>query len=125
MRKILFGFGLLLVVMLASCTYATACTANFSFITLRVEDETGQTVSGVAVTVTLQRTGIVLDMGREQPEGSYLIADDLMREKFSRSGDVLTVVGSKAGQGFQTQFEIRNNGCHIEKMSGPEVVVLK
>ncbi len=124
MRKLLFGFGLL-VLMLSSCTFETACTEEFRFITLRIEDETNQPVSGVTVIVTLQRTGDILDMGREQTDSSYLIADDSLTEAFSSTGDMLTVVGNKNGKSFQTQFEIRNNGCHIEKISGPNVVVLK
>jgi hypothetical protein len=125
MRKMLFGLGLLLVVSLASCTFATACTEEFRFITLRVEDETSQPVSGVTMSVTFQRTGEVLDMGLEQPDGSYLIADDSLIGKFSSTKDVLTVAGSKADKGFQTQYDIRSDGCHIEKMSGPDVVLLK
>jgi hypothetical protein len=94
-------------------------------VTVRVKNELGQSMSGVKVTVTLERTGEILEMGREQQSGSYVIVDDSLREKFSRSGDVLAVVGNKDDKGFQTQFKIRNNSCHIEKISGPEVVVLQ
>jgi hypothetical protein len=94
-------------------------------VTVRVEDELGQGVSGVKVTVTLERTGEILDTGRELESGSYVIADDSLKEKFSKDGDVLTVVGGKDRKGFQTQFEIRSGVCNIEKISGPELVVLK
>ncbi len=126
MRKMLFGFGLLLVVtFLSSCRFETACTADFRFVTMRVEDEMRQPISGVKVTVTLERTGEILATGREQQSGSYVIVDDSLREKFSRNKDVLAVVGSKDDKGFQIQFEIRDTSCHIEKISGPDMVILK
>jgi hypothetical protein len=125
MKKLLLGFQFLLVIFLTSCSFERACTTEFRFITLRVEDETGQPVNSVKVTVTLGRTGEILDMGREQSNGTYLIADDSLREKFSSDKDVLAVTGSKDNKGFQAQLELRNNGCHIEKISGPEIVTLK
>jgi hypothetical protein len=126
MRKIFFSFGLvMIVILLSSCMFETACTAIFSIVTLRVEDEIGQSVNGVKVTVTLERTDEILAMGRELDSGSYVIADDSLKGKFSENGDVLGVVGSKDGKGFQTQFKIRSGICNIEKISGPEVVVLQ
>lgn len=126
MRKILFGFSLFIVVIsLSSCMSEVVCSAIFSMVTLRVEDEAGQSVSGVKVTVTLEHTGEILDMGRELESGNYVIADDSLKEKFSKDGNVLTVVGSKDGKEFQTQFKIRSRLCNVEKISGPEVFVLK
>jgi hypothetical protein len=115
----------MIVILLSSCMFETACTAIFSMVTLRVEDETGQSVSGVKVTVTLGGTGEILDMGRELERGSYVIADDSLRDNFSKNADVLGVVGNKDGEGFQTQFKIRSGVCNIEKISGPEVVILQ
>jgi hypothetical protein len=128
MQKIPVGFSLFLVVLLSSCALNESpppCPAVFALITVQVKDELGQGVSGVNVTVTLERTGEILDMGREYIEnGSYVIADDSIREKFSENGEVLTVTGNKDGKTFQAQFEIRNGVCNIEKISGPEVVIL-
>jgi hypothetical protein len=129
MKKIPVGFSLFLVVLLSSCDLNESpppCPAVFTLITVQVKDELGQGVSGVNVTVTLERTGEILDMGREYIEnGSYVIADDSIREKFSVDGDVLAVSGSKDSKTFQAQFEIRQGVCNIEKISGPEVVTLK
>ncbi len=126
MQKVLLVFTLFVMVLLTSCSdFGRPCTANFVTLSLRVVDETDQPVSGVNITVTLQRTGKVLDAGREQFAGDYVITDDLGRDKFSSSADRLMIVGSKDNKRFQTQFEVRNDGCHIEKISGPEVVVLK
>jgi hypothetical protein len=122
----LFGFGLFMIILsLSSCRSETACTAIFSMVTLRVEDELGQSVSGVTVAVRLERTGETLAMGRELERGSYVIADDSLNGKFSENRDVLRVVGNKNGKEFQTQFEIRSGSCNLEKISGPDSIVLK
>jgi hypothetical protein len=51
--------------------------------------------------------------------GSYLIANDSLREKFSANADVPAILGHKEGKGFQAEFKIRQGVSTIEKISVP------
>jgi hypothetical protein len=95
-----------------------------------VVDGAGDLVPDVTITRTNQRTNEVLEpgwLGMPQP-GVYVVADDQMIDDFSSAGDVLRVTGEKEGATFQADFVFAVPGpcgCHVEKQSGPDSVVIE
>ncbi len=107
-----------------------ACTEEFRTHTVSVVDGAGDLVPDVTITRTNQRTNEVLEpgwLGMPQP-GVYVVADDQMIDDFSSAGDVLRVTGEKEGATFQADFVFAVPGpcgCHVEKQSGPDSVVIE
>jgi hypothetical protein len=89
----------------------------------------GQPEAGVQVRTTVERTGAVLELHQtDHPVGVYTVLDDSHVGQLQFQGDKLQVVGSKNGLGFTVEIVARPDGpcrCHIDKVSGPEVVTLQ
>jgi hypothetical protein len=123
MKKLFLGIALMgILVLLNACV---TCTTGFNSILLSVTDVAGIGINGVEVTVTLLRTGKVLNTGQTFSNGTYIVADDLLKEEFSRGKDVLYVVGEKDTKKFQVQIEVQRTDCGVLKISGPESVILQ
>ena len=123
---------LLLLVALAGCDVLRSddglvCTDDFRSITVRVVAPDGDPLPELTSDVTIPRTGAVLRASGSTgtAEGVYTVADD---------GDAAAIRGSRkrvAFGAFSTDwvatavFEVGFDGCHVEKVSGPEVITAR
>jgi hypothetical protein len=116
-----------------ACTDTTVsrcvCTDEFRYFTITALDDALQPVQNVTLVRTNLRTGKVLEPGWVGllPPGTYLVADDGMRDEFSSAGDILRVVGSQPGASFTVDFVFATPApcrCHLELRSGPDTVVI-
>lgn len=104
------------------------CTLNFVSIRLTVLNPSGTPESGVDVKTTLMRTGEKLDVDTAESGGVYTVLDDSFAGVLDFRGDRLSVTGVKGDLSFTAEFVARPDGacrCHIEKVSGPESVMLE
>ena len=104
------------------------CTYEFRLFTLAVIDDASQPVGDLQLTITNLRTGRVLEsgwLGLLVP-GSYVIADDGMLDEIPHDGDLVRVVGVKAGISFEAEFAFAVREpcrCHVERLAGPDTIV--
>jgi len=117
---------------LAACGYATdtgiACTQEFRIATVYVRDVTSAAVGGASVVAVVARTGDTLtstSLALWAP-GHYLIVDDGAVSKLKFSGDaiVVTVSSAKGNASAGYVFDVPN-GCHINKVSGPDTLTVQ
>jgi uncharacterized protein YceK len=107
------------------------CTMEFRMITVRVVDEAGRPVEGLAVTVRNERTGATLEVRQEDAgafgAGVYAVATDAHVEDVSEAGDRLAFRASGGGRTAEATVVVARDACacHIEKESGPEEVVAR
>ncbi len=107
-----------------------ACTEEFRTYLVAVVDEAGDPATDVQLTRTNLRTDEVLEptwLGQPVP-GTYLVADDGLVDAFSSEGDSVRVQGQQRAASFTTFFEFAVDEpcrCHVEKLSGPDSVVIR
>jgi hypothetical protein len=103
---------------------------SFAMITVRVVDTAGAPVKGAALTVTRARTGEqvkVEDPGVPQA-GTYVVLDDNWREKVEPAGERFDVTASQGGRQGSAQLTIGAPGaghCHVQRLAGPEQIVVR
>ena len=106
-----------------------ACTEEFRYFTVTVLDDAFQPAQNVTMVRTNLRTGTILEpgfLGLFAP-GTYLVADDGLRDEFSSAGDTVRVVGTQAGATFSADFVFATPApcrCHLELRSGPDTVII-
>jgi hypothetical protein len=106
-----------------------ACTEEFRSYAVTVVDDAFQPVNNATLVRTNLRTGRVLEpgwLGLLVP-GSYLVADDGLRDEFSGAGDTLRVVCSQGGVSVTADFVFATPApcrCHLELRSGPDTVII-
>lgn len=106
------------------------CTQEFRTYSLTIVDSLGAAIPDVEVTVRNLRSGrtlVPLNGGVPGTPGTYVIADDSMRDEFTRGGDDVRVTGEKGGLQVQVpfRFAVDECKCHVIKLSGPDSVVMK
>jgi hypothetical protein len=112
-----------------STTSPCACTEEFRYFTVTILDDALQPVQNATLTRTNLRTGRVIEpgwLGLPTP-GTYLVADDGLRDEFSSAGDILRVVCSQGGADFTADFVFATPApcrCHLELRAGPDTVVI-
>lgn len=121
----------LLAVLGAGCSgpeAAQVCTAEFRSYTVTAVDTAGAPVNGLTVDVVILRTGKHPTPGllALYTPGTYAILDDGARNELLPSGDPVRVVGTKGALGFQADYRFDvPGGCHVNKVSGPDTVVVR
>jgi len=129
----------LLIVFLASacsksitggCPTNQICTEIFASIGTQFVDAKGSNVSVTDVTVFNVRTKKkiepkgVLDPGFSPM--NYTIVTDANRKELSTEGDDIRVTAIYGNKKIETIFKISGGcNCHVEKLSGPEKIVVK
>ena len=107
---------------------ATACTELFASIPVAVIDNGGQPVEDAAVTAVLLRTGQTLPptgLMLNTP-GSYTLVDDGSTSVLRRTGDPVQANISKGAQSMTVDYVFSvPDGCHVDKVSGPDTVTLQ
>ena len=131
MRVMKSGFAAMLL-SIAGCAGDSmpggACTASFATVGVTVVDGRGQPVSGASVTATLVRTGetLVPTTLMLTAPGTYILVDDGSTHLIRRSGDAVQANISKGAQSVTAEYVLAvADGCHINKVSGPDSVTLQ
>lgn len=134
-----FGVALPLLLLASGCSLVRnhdgpgdgqcMCTMEFRSVTVNVSDANGVPVSGLAVTVTNERTGAVLDVPQDAMSGSgtYAVATDGNVSDVSEAGDRLRFHAQGGGRTADAVFVVSRDACacHITKESGPESVTVE
>ena len=116
--------------LLAACHEASTgvCTEVFAIATVTVVDSVSAPAATATVTTTLLRTGETLTPTSVMDfvTGVYPILDDGAVPKLRIAGDsirVRAVQGAAAAEAVY-RFEVPG-GCHIERVSGPDTLVVR
>jgi hypothetical protein len=102
------------------------CTAIFASATVSLVDSANAPVADATVTATLVRTGEVLAPTAALPlvAGTYDLFDDGSRSKLRVSGDSIRVLVQRQTRSKAVMyFYDVPGGCHINKVSGPSIIV--
>ena len=105
---------------------AQPCTLLFASISVQFQDKNGNAVEVKNFTAVNQRTNETLSSGSPGLNGTgYTIADDGMRSKLSTKGDdvVVTATHPTNGQIKTATYKISGGcNCHVDKISGPQII---
>ena len=104
------------------------CTASFATITVTVGDGQSQPVTGASVTATLVRTGetLVPTTLMLTVPGTYALVDDGSTHLIRRSGDAVQARLEKGALSVTADYVFAvADGCHVNKVSGPDSVTLE
>jgi hypothetical protein len=109
-----------------------ACTDEFRAITITIVNTVGAPVPDATVTSTVLPTPLhpgspltpVSSGG--SPSGTYVIVDDLSRSAIRESGDSVRVTAQLDAGPLTTATYFINvpSGCHVNKVSGPDTLVV-
>jgi hypothetical protein len=103
------------------------CTALFAVATVTVVDSLQAPATTATVTTTLLRTGETLTPTTimDFALGVYPILDDGARSKLRTSGDSIRVRVVQGAAAAETVYRIDvPGGCHVERVGGPDTLVL-
>lgn len=104
------------------------CSDELRTVRIAAVDSTGAAVAGAFETSTLIRTGQVLPITAimDPVPGHYVILDDGDIPHLHPGGDSIAVslVLGEASAGATYHFDVPN-GCHINKVSGPDTLVVR
>lgn len=104
------------------------CTTEFRMLTIRVTEPGGAPAAGVVISDSLPRTGRVItpvQPGFMAP-GEYLVLDDGHLPLLRQSGDTVLVRGVRGGARFTEAWVVDvPGGCHVNRVSGAAVAVLR
>ena len=118
-------FSLVLCFGLTGCFSGQACTAIFAFITVDLADAGGNPVTNAEIEVELLRTGEMLESPQDYISlGTYTVLTDNQLNKISREQDTLNVTLTRGASSAEARFDVNQDGCHIQKLSGPDKLVL-
>jgi len=107
---------------------AQPCTLVFASINVKFLDKNGSEVEVKNYSAFNKRTEKNLVTGSQKVKnevGSYTIADDGMRSQLSTQGDEIVVSATHptTGQIKTTTYKISGGcNCHVERISGPQVI---
>lgn len=105
-----------------------ACTEVFAMSSVYVRDTTGAPVANATLRTILLRTGeqLVPQTLALLAPGNYVIVDDGARNTIRETGDTLGVTGTSSSGSFSAVYVFDvPQGCHINKVSGPDTVTAR
>jgi hypothetical protein len=129
-----FGAGVVLSLTLAvagchSNGSENVCTALYATIGVSVIDSAGLAVgslSGITVQDSILRTGQVITIAQLGfPTTSATIFTDGNIASVLPAGDSVVVVGTLGSRSFRSGYRFGSDGCHVSRIAGPDVVVLR
>lgn len=106
------------------------CAANFAIIQVSVVDTVGAPVGGLSPNITLVRTGAAItpDQMYAFGAGAYVVVTDHEQSMISTAGDAIHFTVSSAGRSASADFVVGVTSpcrCHIQRVSGPNTLVLR
>lgn len=135
-RYLLFSF----LAFLGSCTEQLTepqncpdliCTQEFRSVTVKFKDTSGNPLVVKNFSAVVKRTGKSTDSGpvdTVHSKGNYSVVTDNYRKNLAVNGDTIIVsaVNPASNEKKTVQFVVSGGkcACHIEKLSGPDEVVL-
>lgn len=126
-RLFIFAWVMLL---LSSCTTETEdciCSEEFRTITVLVINQSNKPVEGLTTTVTNEK-GIIYNLPDISPlPGYYLVMSDSYVGDFSTAAKKILFAGITDSGSVHGEYFINTDRCkcHIQKISGPDTLVLK
>lgn len=130
MKKLL---SFLLMIVIFSCednkpSDHIMCTEIFASITVTFKDANGDFIDIEQYQSINKRTNKVLRDGKGTDEivlGQYTVANDMDKNSFSEEGDIVLVSAKHPVTEIvkTAEFKISADECHINKISGPTVIV--
>jgi hypothetical protein len=101
-------------------------------LTAAVVNSAGQPLAGLSVTDTVLRTGAVLDVTASLPATSLpadglrslMIFNDSFIEAVLPAGDEVVVVVTAGGRSGTGRYSFGSDGCHVQKLAGPDSLVV-
>ena len=108
------------------------CSDQLVALTAAVVNDTGQPLTGLSVTDTVLRTGAVLEVTADSPPSNLpavglpatMIFSDEFREAIHATGDEVVVVVSAEGHSGSGRYQFGSDGCHVQKLAGPDTLVV-
>ena len=103
------------------------CGTTFLEAIVIVVNTQGEPVTGVAITVTRVDTGESLEFEQTGlSPGIYIILDDRSAPVLDEAGEVIRVDGTKGAASFTQDYVFGTDSCrcHIQRVSGPDSVVM-
>jgi len=125
------GAGPLLVcALVAGCRAApnggSVCTDLFAFVTAAAVDTAGGRLTHVVITDSIPRTGHVFVVTQQQyPVGTVTAFSDSYRNELASTADTVGLSGTSDQGWFVAQYVLRDDGCHIQKLAGPDTVIAR
>ncbi|MGM0545163.1 MAG: hypothetical protein ACQEST_00445 [Bacteroidota bacterium] len=104
------------------------CTDEFVMLSVTVLDQNNELADSVDIQVT-NKSGTIYDcdeyLCQETSMGTYSIMHDGLREEISDQKEIIIVEGNKDDFRFREDFQFRDDGCHVQKIAGPDTVTLQ
>ena len=101
-----------------------ACTDSFNTIEVNVVDNAGAPVDGLEAVTRFEDNGQELRLVQTFGSGSYAIVDDNQLPRISGNGEAVRFDARGTRGAVAGQFLIGSDGCHVEKIDGPDELVL-
>jgi hypothetical protein len=114
-------------------TDPVVCTDEFVAVTAAVVNGTGQALTGLRVHDTVVRTGAIVDITAQTPPGdlpaeglpAVPIFTDAFKNAIRPAGDAVSVVVSAGDHSASARYEFGTDGCHVQKLAGPDTLVVE
>lgn len=105
------------------------CTDEFVMFSLTVNNPDGGPAEAVEIEVRNKQTGNLydiceVDLCNTFEPGKYVIMHDGFLGEISTRSENIIVSGIKEDLSFKEEFTFRSGSCHVEKISGPDMVTL-
>jgi hypothetical protein len=122
----------LCVAMSGCSTEPVVCTDQLVALTATVVNSVGQPLAGLRISDTVVRTGAVLDVTAGAPPTDLLanglpaamIFSDAFIEAVLPTGDEVVVVVTAGGHSGSGRYHFGSDGCHVQKLAGPDTLVV-
>ena len=106
------------------------CTDEFVAVPVVVANRTGQALPSLAVRDTVLRTKMILDITAEHPTGSVpangisvvIVFSDAFEEAVLPTGEPVAVAVTASNRSVSAVFEFGTDGCHVQKLAGPDTL---
>jgi hypothetical protein len=118
---------------LSGCsTEPHACASVITAVTASIVNATGQPLSGLSVTDTVPRTGEVLHVSSGSPADTLSpngirrlpIFKDTFKGALAPAGDEVIVVVTADGRSTSGRYQFAFDGCFVQKLAGPDTLLV-
>jgi hypothetical protein len=109
------------------------CTDELVAVPVAVANRTGQASASLTVRDSVLRTGMILDITAEHPAGSLpangvsavIVFSDAFQDAVLPAGEPVAVTVTAGNRSARVVFEFGTDGCHVQKLAGPDTLELE
>lgn len=102
------------------------CTMMFAAVTVGVQDADGAAVTLDSARVSSDKLGVSMPAKGGLDGTGYTIVDDSQVKQLAQRQGTVTFTGFRDGKEVVRQdFVVKADCCHVSKVSGPDVVIVK